>query len=215
MWSCSFCVFRVFSSGPYPFRNNLLKGHCKTFFFCWPSGVNPLLCSCANYCSDQLDLMCCLVCLISSQMANLAHRASQFMDKKFLIIHPTADGKKTIEFFQFFKIFSSVWHFVLCLVMFPLSRKSPLPTHSEIHQPAHQWKGQLHLTGTWRSFHSGVITAAADPISALVFSSPPVQFLLQPLGALWSQWDPTAGGGLAPHNAFNPRNEITGPSRES
>lgn len=33
MWSCSFCVFRVFSSGPYPFRNNLLKGHCKTFFF--------------------------------------------------------------------------------------------------------------------------------------------------------------------------------------
>lgn len=25
-------------------------------------------------------------------MANLAHRASQFMDKKFLIIHPTADG---------------------------------------------------------------------------------------------------------------------------
>lgn len=26
------------------------------------------------------------------QMANLAHRASQFLDKKFLIIHPTADG---------------------------------------------------------------------------------------------------------------------------
>lgn len=26
-------------------------------------------------------------------MANLAHRASQFMDKKFLIIHPTADEK--------------------------------------------------------------------------------------------------------------------------
>lgn len=26
-------------------------------------------------------------------MANLAHRASQFMDKKFLIIHPTADGR--------------------------------------------------------------------------------------------------------------------------
>lgn len=25
-------------------------------------------------------------------MANLAHRASQFLDKKFLIIHPTADG---------------------------------------------------------------------------------------------------------------------------
>lgn len=25
-------------------------------------------------------------------MANLAHRASQFADKKFLIIHPTADG---------------------------------------------------------------------------------------------------------------------------
>ncbi|XP_010769856.1 dipeptidyl aminopeptidase-like protein 6 [Notothenia coriiceps] len=26
-------------------------------------------------------------------MANLAHKASQFMDKKFLIIHPTADEK--------------------------------------------------------------------------------------------------------------------------
>lgn len=29
-------------------------------------------------------------------MANLAHRASQFMDKKFLIIHPTADGRTRI-----------------------------------------------------------------------------------------------------------------------
>lgn len=29
-------------------------------------------------------------------MANLAHRASQFMDKKFLIIHPTADGRSGI-----------------------------------------------------------------------------------------------------------------------
>ncbi|KAF3836220.1 hypothetical protein F7725_028778 [Dissostichus mawsoni] len=33
------------------------------------------------------------VCLITPQMANLAHKASQFMDKKFLIIHPTADEK--------------------------------------------------------------------------------------------------------------------------
>lgn len=180
MWSCSFCVFRVFSSGPYPFRNNLLKGHCKTFFFFWPSGVNPLLCSCANYCSDQLDLMCCLVCLISSQMANLAHRASQFMDKKFLIIHPTADGKQTIEFFQFLKSFSSSSDILSC-------RKSEFPTHSEIHPPAHRWKGQLHLTGTWRSFHSGVITAAADPISALVFSSPRFSFSSN----LWELCDPS------------------------
>uniref|UniRef100_A0A8C2FH99 A-type potassium channel modulatory protein DPP6 n=1 Tax=Cyprinus carpio TaxID=7962 RepID=A0A8C2FH99_CYPCA len=31
------------------------------------------------------------VLIISPQIANLAYRASQFMDKKFLIIHPTAD----------------------------------------------------------------------------------------------------------------------------
>lgn len=29
-------------------------------------------------------------------MANLEHRASQFMDKKFLIIHPTADGRPDV-----------------------------------------------------------------------------------------------------------------------
>ena len=29
------------------------------------------------------------------QMANLAHRASQFLNKKFLIVHPTADGMMT------------------------------------------------------------------------------------------------------------------------
>lgn len=33
------------------------------------------------------------VCVFTPQMANLAHRASQFTDKKFLIIHPTADGE--------------------------------------------------------------------------------------------------------------------------
>ena len=103
------------------------------------------------------------------------------MDKKFLIIHPTADGKKTFGFFQFFNIFLfSVWHFVLRLIMFH--------SYSEIHLPAHQRKGQLHLTGTWRcSFHSAVITAAADPISALVFSSPRFSFSSN----LWELGDPS------------------------
>lgn len=36
------------------------------------------------------------VFLLFSQMANLAYRASQFIDKKFLIIHPTADGESTL-----------------------------------------------------------------------------------------------------------------------
>ena len=34
---------------------------------------------------------------IHPQMANLAHRASQFLDKKFLIVHPTADGTRTLK----------------------------------------------------------------------------------------------------------------------
>uniref|UniRef100_A0A8C1WGF1 A-type potassium channel modulatory protein DPP6 n=1 Tax=Cyprinus carpio TaxID=7962 RepID=A0A8C1WGF1_CYPCA len=46
---------------------------------------------------DQLDALryhrttLMVYSLISPQIANLAYRASQFMDKKFLIIHPTAD----------------------------------------------------------------------------------------------------------------------------
>lgn len=36
------------------------------------------------------------------QMSNLAHRASQFVDKKFLIIHPTADGEYAFQSFSFF-----------------------------------------------------------------------------------------------------------------
>ncbi|XP_077364842.1 A-type potassium channel modulatory protein DPP6 isoform X2 [Festucalex cinctus] len=39
-------------------------------------------------------------------MANLAHRASQFLDKKFLIIHPTADGKNMAPRTAQFAIFS-------------------------------------------------------------------------------------------------------------
>lgn len=32
--------------------------------------------------------------LLPPQMANLAHRAHQLVQKEYLIIHPTADGKK-------------------------------------------------------------------------------------------------------------------------
>ncbi len=39
--------------------------------------------------------------LIFPQMANLAYRASQFIDKKFLIIHPTADGTFSLQFLQY------------------------------------------------------------------------------------------------------------------
>lgn len=39
--------------------------------------------------------------LMFPQMANLAYRASQFIDKKFLIIHPTADGTFPFYFFQY------------------------------------------------------------------------------------------------------------------
>uniref|UniRef100_A0A8C2FJ32 A-type potassium channel modulatory protein DPP6 n=1 Tax=Cyprinus carpio TaxID=7962 RepID=A0A8C2FJ32_CYPCA len=41
------------------------------------------------------------VLIISPQIANLAYRASQFMDKKFLIIHPTADGTFPFQFLKF------------------------------------------------------------------------------------------------------------------
>lgn len=88
--------------------------------------------------------------LLAPQMANLAHRASQFMDKKFLIIHPTADGATL--FFASSETNRNNnnkgrgrWHVVsLCR-----PRESSFPAHSQVYQPAHQRKGQLHLTGGW------------------------------------------------------------------
>lgn len=78
------------------------------------------------------------------------------------------------------------WHVSLCC-----PRESSFPAHSQIYQPAHQRKGQLHLTGGWTVPPPSVVITN-NPISLCL-----VESLLQSLGALWSQRDPAAGAGLA------------------
>lgn len=79
------------------------------------------------------------------KMANLAHRASQFTEKKFLIIHPTADGESISLFLQ--QLADKQAESENAFNPFFFLRKSPLPTHGQVHLPAHQREGQLHLTG--------------------------------------------------------------------
>lgn len=89
------------------------------------------------------------------QMANLAHRAGQLLQKQYLIIHPTADGNRHMFYF-YFSILQWVKHklfncnqTLMCLFFYLLHyhRKGSLPAHSQIYQSFNQWKGQLHSTG--------------------------------------------------------------------
>lgn len=138
------------------------------------------------------------------------------MDKKFLIIHPTADGKsRIIETYYTKKKKEKMKGIhksnVLASVLCCLPRKSTFSTYSEIHHPAHKRKGQLHLAGTWLYFHAVVTSTAANLFSLLVFFP-----LVQLFPSLWELCDlsgnPTAGRGLAFHNAFITHNEIMRPS---
>lgn len=107
------------------------------------------------------------------------------------------------------------WHLVCLCVITSFPRKSPFPTYSEIHRPAHQWKGQLHLTGTWFHFGSFLIKTAADPISRLVFFFflfAPVQFSSNLLGSFVIPVGSHSRLRISPHNAFIPHNEIMRPS---
>lgn len=135
---------------------------------------------------------------ISPQTANLAHRASQFMDKKFLIVHPTADGtarmfntlmEPFVNLTPSSEIFDISPPFSLC---FP--RKGPFPTYSKVHRPAYQWEGQLHLTGTWVCF--SLIEASARSARGPTSGS-----FVVPVGKR-----------ISPHNAFIPHNEIMRPA---
>lgn len=77
------------------------------------------------------------------QMANLAHRAGQLLQKQYLIIHPTADGKMCWCEQNF------NWEQpLMCLAILLLShRKGSLPAHGQIYQSFNQREGQLHSTG--------------------------------------------------------------------
>lgn len=47
-------------------------------------------------------------------MANLVHRAHQLLQKQYLIIHPTADGKKAL--FAHFNAYLTAKYGILCIL---------------------------------------------------------------------------------------------------
>lgn len=121
-------------------------------------------------------------------MANLAHRASQFMDKKFLIIHPTADGRSGIISNIVTKSAKEKKNTPICLVWF-LQKKS--------------------------TFN---IQRNSSPSSSVKRPTTPYRYALSLFPVhpgLWELGDPsgglTAGRGLALHNAWLTHNEIIRP----
>lgn len=102
-------------------------------------------------------------------MANLAHRASQFMEKKFLIIHPTADGKSSIaEQNKFLEEYTNLMFHHLS------SQKKSI---SNIQQNSSPSSSMKRLTTPYR--YVVVHSAAADPFS-LPVSYFPGSVVLQP-----------------------------------
>lgn len=60
--------------------------------------------------------------LFPPQMANLVHRAHQLLQKQYLIIHPTADGKKAL--FTHFNAYLTGKYGILCIssIFFPAEK---------------------------------------------------------------------------------------------